>query len=51
MLFAWHCQMLVFFKGGRVYGVRADLRDRAEGGAGGALAPPLPHFFTRIKIN
>ena len=25
-------------------------RDRAEGGAGGALAPP-PHFFARIKIN
>ena len=24
------------------------LRDRAEGGAGGALAP---HFFARIKIN
>ena len=23
-------------------------RDRAEGGAGGALAP---HFFARIKIN
>ena len=29
----------------------AKCRDRAEGGAGGALAPPLPHFFGRIKIN
>ena len=26
MLFAWHCQMLVFFTSGRVCGVRADLR-------------------------
>ena len=26
------------------------VRDRAEGGAGGALAPP-PYFFARIKIN
>ena len=25
-----------------------SLRDRAEGGAGGALPP---HFFARIKIN
>ena len=27
-------------------------RDRADGGARGALAPPPPpHFFARIKIN
>ena len=32
------------------YTCKPKIRDRAEGGAGGALAPP-PHFFARININ